>query len=240
MKISPKECLDNFVYYLITTKRASTKSHYFLRGIQLENGYLHKLINLCEFEDKKTKIPKGAVKKQVDKKIIKQFYCRKPNPYPDLKGLELREWIKKAEKKFMTKETIDKMKPKEKMEILLLDNNIYDVIIASNKPNHLYKATYFFRKNKAIFRKGEDGKDMIKYPWSKKFTPFELHVEWKKNYWYPLEDRTLPTKDKRDKKLLGKKKSWNKFSLKTRVGWNGQMIKWSYVKKMPSIFWYQK
>lgn len=240
MKLSAKECLDKYVYYLVTTKRGSRKSHYILHGVQLERGYLHKFVDLCEFEDKRTKIPKGAVKKQVDRKRIKLFSCHEPTPFPSLNGLEQEEWIKKAEKKSITKATIDKMKPKEKLELLLLDINLYDVTISVNKPNRLYKPTYFFRKNKAIFIKKEGSKGMIKYPWSNKFEPFEFHVEWKPIHWYPLTDGSLPARDRRDQKLLGKKMSWDQLPVKIRVGLNGPMVKWSDVKKMPSLFWYKK
>lgn len=241
MKLSPKECLDKFVYYIVSEKRGRRRTHYLLHGVQFEKGYLHKFIDLCEFEDKKTKIPKSAVKKQVDRKKIKQFYCREPTPFPSLKGLEQEEWIKDAKKKSITKATIDKMKPKEKLELLLLDRNLYDITMSVNKPNKLYKPTYFFRKNKAIFIKDEGSKGMIKWSWSKKFEPFELEVEWKSYHWYPLTDGILPAKNIQTKqKLLGKNISWDQLSLKTRVGWRGEMVKWSDVKNMSSLFWYDK
>lgn len=72
------------------------------------------------------------------------------------------------------------MKRGEKMELLTLDWNLYDIATSVNKPNHLYKPTYFFRKNRIVFKKEEGSKGMIKYPWSKKFEPYELQVEWKK------------------------------------------------------------
>lgn len=240
MKLSPKECLDKFVYYIVTTKRGKRRTHYLLKGVQFEKGYLHKFVDLCEFEDKKTKIPKSAVKKQVDRKRIKLFFCHEPIPFPSLNGLEQEEWIKEAEKKSITKATIDKMKPKEKLEVLFLDWDLYDATMSVNKPNRLYKPTYFFRKNKGVFKKEEGGKGMIKYPWSNKFEPFELHVEWKKFHWYPLTNGILPARDRRDQKLLGKKMSWDQLSSKTRVGWNGPMVKWSDIKKMSSLFWYEK
>lgn len=71
MKLSPKECLDKFVNYLVKTKRGKRTTYILLKGIQIEKGYLHKFIDLCEFEDKKIKVPKGAVKKAVDRKRIK-------------------------------------------------------------------------------------------------------------------------------------------------------------------------
>lgn len=239
MKLSAKECLDKFVWYDVKSKRGG--SYMILRGIQLEKGYLHKIVDLCEFKDKRTKVPKNAVKKKVDKKMVKELFCHEPIPFPSLNGLEDEKWVKQAEKKAITKATIEKMKPGDKIELLPLDRNLYDIIEEDNKPNQLYKPTYFFRKNKVVFKKIEGSKGMIKWGWNKKFEPFELQVEWEKFNWYPLIDEVLPAKNiQTEQRLLGKNMSWNQLPLKIKVGWRGPMIKWSDVKKMPSLFWYQR
>ena len=62
-------------------------------------------------------------------------------------------------------------------------------------------------------------------------------VNYKKDLWYPFTNGYLPAKDPKKKaKLLGKKTHWTKFNKKTHVGFEGPIMLWSDLKKMPKIY----
>jgi hypothetical protein len=55
---------------------------------------------------------------------------------------------------------------------------------------------------------------------------FEPDIEYKKDYWYPLQDG----------KVSGK--HWSRFPKDTtKLGWRGAMIPWKDVSKLPKVYY---
>ena len=160
---------------------------------------------------------------------------------PNLNGLNIDKWIPKSKKWWLTIKDIEKLKKGEKIKILLMDRNLYDIITTTNKPNKLYKPRYFFRINTVIYEHEYNLVGKIKYNWDHEFKKFEFQIEYKKDNWYPLKNGILPQVDPQGfVTLLDEEKKWNEFSKLTHVGWRGPMMLWKNVEKMPDIYWYEQ
>jgi hypothetical protein len=143
-------------------------------------------------------------------------------------------WIIQTEKYHLRKNDIINMKEGEKLDILVLDKDVFENIGLDIPLYHKYKSNVFFKDNKATFIKGN--KDLVgtliftNYNISKKV---ELHVEYKKNIFHEMID--------------GKLKNCNCLSHNGddlidlendnyRVGWKGPIISWKYINDLPNIY----
>ena len=125
------------------------------------------------------------------------------------------------------------MKEGEKIDLLLLDSNVFENIELDIPLYHKYRANVFFKDNKVTFIKG--GKNLegtllfINYNLSKKL---ELHVEYKKNLYRDVVNGKL-------KPCSCSNLDHDIFELENenyRVGWKGPMIPWKYINELPNIY----
>ena len=139
-------------------------------------------------------------------------------------------WLIKTEDYHIRKNDILNMKEGEKIDVLLLDRDIFENIGLDIPLYHKYRANVFFKDNKATFAKGNKGLNGTLY-----FTNYnlhkrvELHIEYKKNVFHETVD--------------GKLKACHCLSHESdetfdnyRVGWKGPMIPWKYINELPHIY----
>lgn len=175
-----------------------------------------------EINNKETKIPFG------DKKVSN----------PD--ALTISEWINNAKKYYVTLGDIMEIKKGEKIKFLILDRNVLDVVQNTNKPNKAYEPAKFFRKSYGILKYGGNLQGTMKFCDISVQRPFEFHIEYKKDQWYPLKNEYLPAHDPQNIfKLLGKQKHYTEFPKSTHVGFRGPMIFWQDMANLPNIYWHQ-
>ena len=266
MKISQQQCLKEFVIYQKKTKDERIET---IQGIPgKEKGFIHESISdYCDFADEPTEITKGSRKQKRTKKIfsddwLKKYICKKrkskkmiqkiKQTFKDNNSLNFDNWYETARNYFLTIKDVEKMKPDEKVDCLMLDRNVLDIAYELNKKNKPFRPEVFFRKNKITYthKQNLEGNFFEKnssYIIDKKTKKLKkinddiiyddwFQIEYKKEHWYPLINGYLPAKDSQGfSKLLGKKMHWTKFSKNTHIGWRGPFIKWSNLSKLPNI-----
>jgi hypothetical protein len=134
-------------------------------------------------------------------------------------------------------DNIRKLNPGDKLEILCLDRNVWDLTM-HNEENKVMSATKFFKKSYQGTYTHIEGlkgtflfKDIDDQP-----QDFEFHIEWEKNRWYPLVDGKLQSDEQFTFPEEFENKSWDTFSDNTRIGWRGPMILKKWFKYLPKVY----
>ena len=148
------------------------------------------------------------------------------------------KWYDLAVEKFaLTIQDIINLKQNGKLEILVLDRNVWDIALneKTNKPNVNYDPETFFRFNRGTYTHNDSMKGTMVFHWEdENFVDncFEFDLEYMEKNWYPLKNGMLP------KELYNgweKDKHWTDFLITTKVGYRGPMILWDKLKEMPKI-----
>ena len=118
-----------------------------------------------------------------------------------------------------------------------MHRNLLDIPLDTFKENTSYRPETVFKSEKDTYIYMGDFKVKSKKYNNKDNKPWSLHIEYKKNYWYPLDDKGfLPSKSVNSGfKLLNKKKHWSEFNNSTPLGWRGPMLLWKDLKNLPKI-----
>ena len=141
------------------------------------------------------------------------------------------DWLIKTEKYHLHKNDILNMKEGEKIDVLLLDKDVFDNIALDIQLYHKYRANVFFKDNKATFVKGD--KDLngtlyfTNYNLSKRL---QLHVEYKKNVFDEVKLKSRHCLNHEEDDIFDLEKD------NYRVGWKGPMIHWKYITELPHIY----
>lgn len=148
------------------------------------------------------------------------------------------EWVSKTEEYHLRKNDLLNLKEGEKIDILLLNLNTYEIAITDKNINTDYLPTIFFKDNKVTFTK-QNGllEGMIFFQnfktLGKKIT---LQVEYKRNHWCSLVNEKIPENIKcncpEDKNLEIIDLEKDNY----KIGINGPIIKWEDLKKLPNIY----
>jgi hypothetical protein len=143
-------------------------------------------------------------------------------------------WLIKTENFHMRKNDILNMQEGEKIDVLLLDRDVFENIGLDIPLYHKYRANVFFKDNKATFVKGNTGLNgtlhFTNYNLRKRV---ELHIEYKKNVFHEIIDGKL-----KPCQCLNHEGDEN-FDLEKdnyRVGWKGPMIPWKHINELPHIY----
>jgi hypothetical protein len=247
------EALKNFVIYQKRKKESNIiiiQGH--LVGLPATKGFIYEALGNSKFSKNPIKIPDGYKKmrrtenKWNDNWVLKYYLNKYISPEAIKKlnqeGCDFEKWYKKSRKYWLTIEQIKKLKPNEKVKLLVLDRNVLDNKINDFKTGKLYKPENYFKDDTAIYWKNSNNnlQGKIKYKWQNSADnafDFEFDIEYKKDNWYPLENGTLPATDPQGFfQLLGEDKSWDEFSIKNHIGMRGPMILWKYIQKLPKIY----
>tara|TARA_Y100000996_G_scaffold136444_1_gene103734 strand:- start:1457 stop:2254 length:798 start_codon:yes stop_codon:yes gene_type:complete len=250
MKLNLKECLVNYVVY---RKKDYNDTYSIISKIcgvpSLVSGYVHEQISeYGEFNDEAILIPKGYRKiKSPSEEWIKEHVCRKIPTFPkNIKNTpEYRDWFENSRPYWLKIDDVLKLKHNETISLIMLDRNVLDVVLNSNKMNKVYTATHFFRNQKALYTHDVElygklrliGHKESKIEW--KFDKGEgFHIQYAKDNWYPLINDYLP-KYGDTGPLLNIQTHWKEFDVNTPIGWRGPLIKWSNIEKIGKI-WYDE
>lgn len=137
----------------------------------------------------------------------------------------------------LTVREIKKLNPGDSIEFLCLDRNVDD-FTDHNEENKIMSVSKFFSKAHQCKYTHVDGlKGMLMFD-NINTEPFlfEFHLEWTKNYWYPLKDGKLKSDEQFNFPDEYENKSWESYSEKTRIGWRGPMILKKYYKYLPKVY----
>ncbi len=179
--------------------------------------------------------------------------CRRSDRYAELEKsintvLETDDWALFAHKKHGLKITdISDMKPGDKVRVLILDRNVWDVAMRDkSKQNKIYKPADFFKDNFGTYTHEHDLSGQMIFHWegNENFLDenFEFHVEYKDYNWYPLHSGYLPKEDNQGifgDFGFGKDMFWTEFPNTTGIGYRGPMILESKLELLPDIIWKQ-
>ena len=156
------------------------------------------------------------------------------------------QWINSTKDYHLTIKDIQEMKSGESLKVIILDRNTGDLFDKYNNSNTLYYPIDFFKHQMGEFIKNKDmtGKlifyNGINHDSNNNLIidPFEFHIEYKLNYWYPLQNNIISITNPEFKHINENySKNINEFPLDTRVGWRGPMIKVDLLRKLPLIFY---
>ena len=174
------------------------------------------------------------------KKSQKEYFCMDEKPKPKIDGgLEVSEWEEHTRDKCLTIKDVECLRPGQKLKVVTLDRNVYDIAFHCNEPGKLHDAKHFYRENVATYTHKSDLKGKIKMDDVGKMD-FEFDIEWAKDEWYPLTDGKLPEKDPQNfsdfpnNMLL----DWKDYPKDTRIGYRGAMILLDKMDEMPKVYYY--
>jgi len=164
--------------------------------------------------------------------------------------LECFDWYDMACDKFALKiSDITKLQPGDKMDVLVLDRNVWDIALNKkiNKPGVSYNSEIFFQQNSGTYVHNKDLSGKMVFCWDddededeNNFNHnFEFDIEYKPNKWYPLKNGVLPDKDPSGfcEFPWQTEQHWTNFPVDTKIGYRGPMIPWSKLKEMSNIYW---
>lgn len=255
MKLNIDICIKKFVIYekkiehIYKGKKIGTLIES-MEGVELDEkkGFIYELIDdYGTFKDIPKKIPNGykIKNKKITKNIATNYYCKIPktkkqkeNVKNKLKdSLEFSKWYDKSRKYWLTIKDFKSMNKGDKIVILSLHRNLLDIPLNTYKENKSYRPETVFKSEKDTYIYMGDFKVKSQKYDDNDNKSWSLHVEYKKNYWYPLNDKgILPLKSVNSGvKLLNKRTHWSEFSNSTHVGWRGPMILWKDLKNLPKI-----
>ena len=148
-----------------------------------------------------------------------------------LNELYIEDWLKQMEPFFITIKDVKNMENNEKNKFLCICRNFYDFMPEVKKEEAL-EASELFKNNYKIYYIHDCDLKGKKYNKEKeKYDDFEFHIEYTKDYWYPLKDGKLPLKDPQGiYNLSPVKKNWSEYDDNTKVGWRGPILNWKYVE----------
>jgi hypothetical protein len=167
--------------------------------------------------------------------------CKKP--MKKLKGkLDLWEWKQSVRKYWLTIADLQKMRHGERVEVVCLDRNVGDHL-SHLKSFKMLRASKCF--SAAMYTHDKDAEGTLVLDHAKgdpiELKPFDFHVEYAKDRWYPLYKGYLPAKDPQlGGVLLGKRTYWKDMPPNTAVGYRGPMVRVSDLKKMPDFYLYEE
>lgn len=174
------------------------------------------------------------------KKSQKEYFCMDEKPKPTIEGgLEISEWEEYTRDKCLTIKDVENLRPGQKLKVVTLDRNVYDIAFDCNEPGKLHDAKHFYRESVATYYHESDLKGKIKMEDVGKME-FEFDIEWAKDEWYPLTNGKLPENDPQgfskfpDNMLL----DWKDYPKDTRIGWRGPMILLDKMDSLPKVYYY--
>lgn len=250
-----KNKLDALKNLVIYQKNRKEKGVIFIDdtiiGLPAEKGFIYESLGNSKFSKVPISIPTGYKKMKRTKNkwndewalkyVLNTYFSHEDIKKLNKDGCDFDKWYKKSRKYWLTIDDVMKLKPKEKVKLLLLDRNILDNK-EKFKAGILYKPEIYFKEDTAIYSKNtiNDLHGKIKYKWQKSTDDaynFGFDIEYNDDNWYPLIDGVLPAADPQGySKLLGKEINWSEFPKKTHIGSRGPIILWKYVKNLPKIY----
>ncbi len=252
MKRSEKKNDYFFLYYFFfirneimsdkITKKSEDFVYYICKNVAV---WINGLFSDVTFEKKEDSSYKTLTYNTVDKKQSKKpihylkhnletYSFRKKQLTLHRNRLNMEEWREKFRDKWIKSGFIGTLKTGDIIKILILDQNLYDILLSYNELDILNTDTRFFSRYIATYvhDKGLRGKlifhlenndDII-------YDNFEFHVLCNDSCWYPLRNRVLPeTYSKYLFPLMGREVHWDEFPLDTPVGLRGPIILWEEI-----------
>ena len=173
--------------------------------------------------------------------------------------LDYHEWNKLSRKYALTIKDILDLKPGERIKVLSMDRNVWDVALNNKIRGKSCKPQEFFNSNWAIYEHEEDLKgkyllfsfecgndinenDLDNAQLDGLCQPnFEFHLEYMNKSWYPLNEGYLPGSDPQGFSNFpwasDQDQHWSSFPETTKVGYRGHFVLWSKLEEMPNIIY---
>jgi hypothetical protein len=240
------KCINNFARYEKKTGKKNGVIAEILQGQSFEKGDGKRYI-IDEDNGKIIEIPNDYKRKTIKNiEWVRDLFCKIPVNSVKLKSqgaLEYEAWFKKSEAKWLKISDIMKLAPGQKIKVVSLHRNTGDRSMDSNinPRGSAIKPERFFRNMIVDYRhfKDMEGTLYFKNDDNEKEWDFELEVEYKPGFWYPLKDGYIPSKDPQNilNFFLGRKVHWKDLDRNTHIGFRGPMILLENVKKLPLIYY---
>lgn len=211
---------------------------------------------LNKFDTTLHKIPKNAKITHLMMNMSKRLYLRDPIPDPNLNGIKHSEWRAYVKNKCLTIADVTALKPGDRLRVITMDRNEWEVSEAQNKSDVLHSVQDFFRRKVSVYIHNHDlmgdiawdfeneNKDLDDYY---SFTPsreFEFDINYRGINWYPLTDGRLPDADPQGFANFGELagKHYSEFPPDTLIGWRGPMMLWERLSELDvqQIYWHDK
>lgn len=147
--------------------------------------------------------------------------------------MDVEEWLDQMEPHFLTIKDVKNMQHNEENQFLCICRNFYDFMPEVTKKEAL-NPLELFKNNYKIYYKHDcnlKGK-IITNKDTNEYNNFEFHIEYKKDYFYPLKDGKILIDEPQE--LFNKssvEKDWTEYDDNTHVGWRGPMLKWKFVEE---------
>ena len=147
------------------------------------------------------------------------------------KSIKLSKWLKFMKPYFATIQSISNMKKNQKKQFLCYDRNFLDLVGKEGKCKEIFKENY-----KLTYTHNKDLSGWIQFEDEKEKTPFEFHLNYMENAWFPLKDGRVPNsfeiilfQGPAGMEHIGR--HFSSYPSETLVGWRGPLIPWDIVKK---------
>lgn len=162
-------------------------------------------------------------------------------------------WSEMTYDQSLTIADILNLKPGERIKVLVMDRNVWDIALDEKIRGKSLRPEDFFKSNWAIYVHEKDLKGKLIFSFeiddlmnineidlNDICQPnYEFDINYKTCSWYPLTDGYLPASDPQGFSQFPwtEAKHWREFPTNTKVGWRGNMIMWSKLKDMPNIIY---
>ena len=245
-KISKQKCLRTLKRYKSKPLKTSKNMEYyqFLEGVPCKKTRcLHQSMNGLEFDAAETMVGPGF---KVAQNSEWSDACK--TKVKRMKGLDLFKWVERVRKFYLTIGDIEKMMPGEKVDVVLLYPELFDVeILKVTRNKMLHPESLKKIAGTYVHKDGINGAlNVAGGIIHTDATGNHLQVQIDKG-WHNFYDGFLPTKwqefDFKTDKMVWKyrkKMGWKDLPKSTPVGWRGPIIRVSDLKKMPMFYVYEE
>jgi len=210
---------------------------------------------LNKFDTLIREIPKNAKLSELSNRG-KKLYLYDPIPDPNLDGVKHSEWRAYVKSKCLTVADVTALKPGERLRVITMDRNEWEISEANNKSDMLYSLQDFFRRKVSVYIHNHDLMGEIAWDFQNEdknlddyysFVPdreFEFDINYRGINWYPLMDGRLPDTDPQEfadfREMAGK--HYSEFPPDTLIGWRGPMMLWERLSELDvqRIYWHDK
>ena len=155
------------------------------------------------------------------------------------KGLELSDWITHMSNQELTIADVEKLKPGDKLEVIMLHRNLGDIVRDPRAfpYGEYFEPEEFFAGVRGTYTHGKDMSGHIRHHEDDYVdSSFNFHLNYRGNHWYPLGDDGLLPVETGETCVRGAIADYRKYPKTTKVGWRGPMLLVSSLKDAPLVY----
>ncbi len=173
-------------------------------------------------------------------------------------NLSLEKWIKYMKPSYLKIGDIKSLKKGDKLHLLCLDRNVYDLADSSQNKNSRMAEDFFKNNYQLIYTHSQDLEGYVEWIGISEsdsdsdsdsdneslnktnlVTNFTFDLNYMEGCWYPLKNGRLPDRDPQGFATINSEteKLWSNYPDNTFIGWRGPMINFKDLANSPNLYY---